>query len=70
MIGSIPFEVARCGTNGTVCVDNINNAARLFNARLNSLVIDLNRILTNAKFIYIDYYGIGLSSAASSPPGN
>ncbi|PRQ37253.1 putative triacylglycerol lipase [Rosa chinensis] len=69
MIGSTPFEVAMCGTNGTVCVDNINNAAQLFNARLKSLVTDLNTNLTNAKFIYIDYYGIGLSNAASSPPG-
>ncbi|KAL6189051.1 hypothetical protein ACLB2K_040441 [Fragaria x ananassa] len=69
-IGSTPFEVAMCGSNGTLCVDNINNAVQLFNARLKLLVTDLNTNLTNAKFIYIDYYGIGLSGALSSPPGS
>ncbi|XP_050374537.1 GDSL esterase/lipase At4g18970-like [Argentina anserina] len=70
MIGSTPFQVAMCGTSGSVCVDNINNAAQIFNAKLKSLVTDLNTNLTNAKFIYIDYYGIGQSGAASSPPGS
>lgn len=70
-IGNLPFEVATCGTKGgTLCVDKLNNAAQLFNARLKSLVTYLNTNLFNAKFTYIDTYGIGLSSVASSPPGN
>lgn len=70
-IGNLPFEVATCGTKGgTLCVDKLNNAAQLFNARLKSLVTYLNTNLFNAKFTYIDTYGIGLSGVASSPPGN
>ncbi|KAB2631485.1 GDSL esterase/lipase [Pyrus ussuriensis x Pyrus communis] len=68
-IGSIPFEVAMCNrstNNVSLCSDNINSAVQSFNARLQSLVADLNSNLTDAKFTYIDFYGIGLSSAAAS----
>ncbi|TQE10826.1 hypothetical protein C1H46_003526 [Malus baccata] len=67
-IGSIPFEVAMCNssTNVSLCSDNMNSAVQVFNARLQSLVDDLNSNLTDAKFTYIDFYGIGLSSAAAS----
>ncbi|CAL8990574.1 unnamed protein product [Prunus brigantina] len=64
-LGSIPYEVAACGTKGSSCVSYINNAVQIFNWRLKSLVQELNSNLRNAKFIYIDYYGIGSSYALS-----
>lgn len=51
-LGCIPAMVAR-GTNGSLCVDPINDAVRLFNDRLKLLVNDLNDELTDAKFIYL-----------------
>lgn len=67
-IGSTPFEVDKCGgTNITsLCSAKINSAVQLFNERLKSLVTDLNTNLIDAKFTFIDYFGIGLSSAAAS----
>ncbi|KAH0993418.1 hypothetical protein GBA52_004901 [Prunus armeniaca] len=68
-IGSTPFEVAMCGgTNisSLLCSAKINNAVQLFNEGLKSLVTDLNTNLIDAKFTFIDYFGIGLSSAAAS----
>ncbi|ONI27338.1 hypothetical protein PRUPE_1G081200 [Prunus persica] len=64
-IGSAPSEVAACGTKGSSCVAYINSAVQIFNGRLKSLVQELNSNLRNAKFIYIDYYGIGSSYALS-----
>ncbi|KAK6158003.1 hypothetical protein DH2020_005317 [Rehmannia glutinosa] len=52
-LGCIPEELAR-GTNGSACVDVINDAVQLFNDKLELLVNDLNRNFTDAKFIYID----------------
>ncbi|KAI5348638.1 hypothetical protein L3X38_001525 [Prunus dulcis] len=68
-IGSTPFEVDMCGgTNisSLLCSAKINTAVQLFNERLKSLVTDLNTNLIDAKFTFIDYFGIGLSSAAAS----
>ncbi|XP_060676343.1 GDSL esterase/lipase At1g29670-like [Ziziphus jujuba] len=66
LIGCTPYEVATYGTNGCPCVDNINNAVQLFNARLRSLVDDLNANFTNTKSIYINNYEIQSSTIASS----
>ncbi|XP_059434562.1 GDSL esterase/lipase At1g29670-like [Corylus avellana] len=64
-LGNIPFERSSCGSgsNGSACVDNINNATQLFNVGLKSLVAQLNTNLTNATFIFINVSGI-----ESSPP--
>ncbi|XP_062165341.1 GDSL esterase/lipase At1g29670-like isoform X2 [Alnus glutinosa] len=63
-IGSIPLERSLCGngTKGSACVDNINNAAQLFNDRLKSLLSQLNNKLTNATFIFINATEIGATS--------
>ncbi|KAK9267421.1 hypothetical protein L1049_009847 [Liquidambar formosana] len=58
-LGCLPIEVQTFyGTYGSSCVDAINNAVLLYNARLRSLVDDLNENLHDAKFIYIDCYRI------------
>lgn len=44
--------VAR-GTNGSPCVDAVNDAVNLFNDGLTYLVGQLNNDLAHAKFIYI-----------------
>lgn len=46
-------------------MDQINSAVQIFNVRLKSLAQELNTILPNAKFTYIDYYGIEDSYIAS-----
>ena len=46
-------------------MDQINSAVQLFNARLKSLAQELNLILPNATFTFIDYYGIEDSYIAS-----
>ncbi|XP_031268568.1 GDSL esterase/lipase At1g29660-like [Pistacia vera] len=57
-LGCSPGSVAMYGTNGSLCVDYITTDIQLFNSRLKSLVDDLNNDLKDAKFIYIDAYGI------------
>ena len=58
-IGCTPFAITTHGTNGSLCVDTINLDAQLFNKKLVSLVDQLNKELTDAKFIYVDILGIG-----------
>lgn len=58
-IGCTPFAITSHGTNGSLCVDTINLDAQLFNKKLVSLVDQLNKELTDAKFIYVDILGIG-----------
>ncbi|KAF8029709.1 hypothetical protein BT93_E2210 [Corymbia citriodora subsp. variegata] len=58
VIGCAPAEISRFGTDGSLCVDKINGAVMLFNDRLKSLVDKLNRDLADAKFTYIDIFGI------------
>ena len=59
-IGCTPGNIAVHGTNGSFCVDFINDAVELFNFKLISLVDELNKGLRDAKFIYVDIYGIAL----------
>uniref|UniRef100_A0A6N2KIR1 GDSL esterase/lipase n=1 Tax=Salix viminalis TaxID=40686 RepID=A0A6N2KIR1_SALVM len=57
-IGSIPYSVSTLCRNNLSCVTNINNAVQPFNARLVSLVDELNRELTDARFIYLNTSGM------------
>ncbi|XP_056177009.1 GDSL esterase/lipase At5g45670-like [Syzygium oleosum] len=58
LIGCTPTEIKRFGTNGSVCVDKINNAVTLFNNRLQPLVDEFNSNLSDAKFTYINMFAI------------
>lgn len=46
----------------------MEEASLLFNKKLKSLVKELNANLTDAKFIYINYYAIGADSSVLSKP--
>ncbi|XP_057764169.1 GDSL esterase/lipase At1g29670-like [Salvia miltiorrhiza] len=61
LIGCIPQELSLYPiTNGSPCVDAINIAVGLFNNKLVSLINDLNTILPNAQFTYINSTNIAL----------
>ncbi|CAK9154698.1 unnamed protein product [Ilex paraguariensis] len=57
-IGCSPNSLAQNSPDGSTCVESYNFANRIFNNRLKSLVDDLNNNLPQAKFTYIDAYGI------------
>ncbi|XP_057471505.1 GDSL esterase/lipase At5g45670-like [Actinidia eriantha] len=57
-IGCSPNALAQNSPDGSSCVEKINSANRLFNDQLISLVDDLNNNAADAKFIYINGYGI------------
>uniref|UniRef100_A0A7N2LRR0 GDSL esterase/lipase n=1 Tax=Quercus lobata TaxID=97700 RepID=A0A7N2LRR0_QUELO len=57
-IGCSPNELAQNSPDGKTCVKGINSANQIFNSRLKSLVNTLNNNLSDARFIYIDSYGI------------
>ncbi|XP_057764175.1 GDSL esterase/lipase At4g18970-like [Salvia miltiorrhiza] len=57
-LGCIPRELFLYPPKGTACVDFINDAVRLFNTKLISLVRHLNTNLPGANFTYINTYGI------------
>ncbi|GAY67949.1 hypothetical protein CUMW_260400 [Citrus unshiu] len=57
-IGCTPGNIATYDTNGSLCVDFINKAVQEFNIRLKTLVDNLNHNLQDAKFIYVNVYGI------------
>lgn len=57
-IGCSPNELAQNSPDGTTCVERINSANQLFNNGLKSLVNQLNNELTDARFIYVNTYGI------------
>ncbi|XP_057948466.1 GDSL esterase/lipase At1g29670-like [Malania oleifera] len=57
-IGCSPNELAQNSPDGRTCVQRINNANKLFNDRLKTLVDTLNRDLTGSRFTYVDAYGI------------
>ena len=62
-IGCTPQAIAEYGTNGSACVEKLNNAAQLFNKRLISLVDELNSNLTNAKFTYLNPSGTSTANS-------
>ncbi|CAK8565216.1 unnamed protein product [Lathyrus sativus] len=57
-IGCSPNELAQNSPDGTTCVERINSANQLFNNGLKSLVNQLNNELNDARFIYVNVYGI------------
>ncbi|XP_059664684.1 GDSL esterase/lipase At5g45670-like [Cornus florida] len=57
-IGCSPSELAQNSPDGSTCVERINSANQMFNNNLKSLVNDFNNNLADAKFIYINAYGI------------
>lgn len=63
LIGCAPAVIAM--NNATQCVDEINQAAKLFNTKLVSLVDDFNAKLRGANYTVIN---ISALQAASPPP--
>ncbi|PON54638.1 Lipase [Parasponia andersonii] len=57
-IGCSPNELAQNSQDGRTCVERINSANRIFNSRLKGLVDQFNNQFADARFIYIDSYGI------------
>ncbi|XVF27417.1 hypothetical protein REPUB_Repub14bG0105000 [Reevesia pubescens] len=57
-IGCSPNELAQNSRDGRTCVERINAANRIFNVKLKGLVDQFNNATADAKFIYINGYGI------------
>ncbi|VVA92977.1 unnamed protein product [Arabis nemorensis] len=57
-IGCSPNALAQGSLNGRTCVERINSANRIFNNRLKSLVQQLNNNYHDAKFTYLNAYGV------------
>ncbi|KAK7303039.1 hypothetical protein RJT34_13938 [Clitoria ternatea] len=57
-IGCSPNELAQNSPDGRTCVGRINSANQLFNNGLRSLVDQLNNQLPDARFIYVNVYGV------------
>ncbi|KAM1213345.1 hypothetical protein PS2_004772 [Malus domestica] len=66
LIGCTPSAISAFGTNGSACVDKLNSAAQMFNQNLVSLVDQLNTDLTDAKFIYVNSFGMGSGDPAAA----
>ncbi|XP_057471506.1 GDSL esterase/lipase At1g29670-like [Actinidia eriantha] len=67
LIGCTPAEVATYGaTNGSACVDSINEDVQLFNNELNSLIHELNNDFSNAKFVYVNITEISLGDPSAA----
>lgn len=67
-IGCAPSEIAIYGTNGALCVENINRQVMLFNIRLKSLVDELNNNFKDAKFVYVNLYDLALAAIMNPAP--
>ncbi|CAI8590923.1 unnamed protein product [Vicia faba] len=57
-IGCSPSELAQNSPDGRTCVARINSANQLFNNGLKSLVDQFNNQFPDARFIYVNVYGI------------
>jgi phospholipase/lecithinase/hemolysin len=57
-IGCSPNALASNSPDGRTCVSRINSANQLFNNGLKSLVDQLNNQFPDARFIYVNVYGI------------
>lgn len=57
-VGCSPGVLAQRSRDGKTCVAEVNNANMIFNTKLKALVDQSNNNYTDAKFIYIDAYGI------------
>ncbi|KAI3902371.1 hypothetical protein MKW92_052612 [Papaver armeniacum] len=62
LVGCIPLERASNSNSqyptGGSCKDSMNNATVLFNAKLKSLIMELNSNLVQSKFVYADVYNM------------
>ncbi|KAL5841334.1 hypothetical protein ACOSQ3_011937 [Xanthoceras sorbifolium] len=67
LIGCTPNATLYYGTNGSLCVKEMNKAARLFNNHLRLAVEGLNKEFIDAKFVYVDQMKM-MSQLSSSPP--
>ncbi|XP_023738864.1 GDSL esterase/lipase At1g29670 [Lactuca sativa] len=65
-LGCTPTEIARFGTGGKPCVDSINNASSVYNAKLKPLVDELNSNFPDARFTFIN---VTISPSASQQVG-
>ncbi|KAL3744024.1 hypothetical protein ACJRO7_013300 [Eucalyptus globulus] len=66
LLGCTPAEISRFGTNGSACVDKINNAAVLFNNQLQPLVNEFNSNFSDAKFTYINTFAISTTGPGTA----
>jgi len=57
-IGCTPNKLAQNSPDGSTCVQRINSAIQIFNKKLKSLVNELNSNFADARFIFVDSYGI------------
>ncbi|KFK44793.1 hypothetical protein AALP_AA1G304100 [Arabis alpina] len=57
-IGCSPNALAQGSPDGRTCVERINSANRIFNNKLKSMVNRLNNNRADAKFTYINAYGV------------
>ncbi|XP_022643055.1 GDSL esterase/lipase At5g45670 [Vigna radiata var. radiata] len=57
-IGCSPYALAQNSPDGRTCVETLNSPIQLFNSRVRSMVDQLNSQLPNARFTYINVYGI------------
>ncbi|KAH8511654.1 hypothetical protein H0E87_008997 [Populus deltoides] len=57
-IGCSPSQLAQNSPDGRTCVQKINSANQIFNNKLRSLVAQFNGNTPDARFIYINAYGI------------
>ncbi|KAJ8761179.1 hypothetical protein K2173_001235 [Erythroxylum novogranatense] len=57
-IGCSPNELAQNSPDGRTCVSRINAANQIFNNKLRSLVGEFNGNTPDAKFVYVNAYGI------------
>lgn len=53
LIGCVPHEISIHGKNGSICVDEENRAALIFNDKHKPVVGRFNKELPDAKFIFI-----------------
>lgn len=57
-IGCSPNQLAQNSPDGRTCVKRVNDANVIFNNKLRGLVDQFNNNDSDAKFIYINAYGI------------
>ncbi|KAJ7000113.1 GDSL esterase/lipase [Populus alba x Populus x berolinensis] len=57
-IGCSPSQLAQNSPDGRTCVQRVNSANQIFNNKLRSLVAQFNGNTPDARFIYINAYGI------------
>ncbi|KAL3522590.1 hypothetical protein ACH5RR_015424 [Cinchona calisaya] len=57
-IGCSPNALAQNSPDGRTCVARINSANQIFNNKLRGLVDEFNSYQSDAKFIYVNAYGI------------